>query len=226
MRILYLDGSGDPGRYVQSNTKHFVLCGIAAKPKISHELSDSVRDCVRNHFESVGAQPSELHYVDLIQKRYPYNLINPKELADDVFDIISKGDISIFAVIINKETHFAKYVTPFPVKEFALDVMTTRFQKYLERVYEYGLMVHDDESNPINKSLIDLFEEFKTKGTAFIYPENVLDTLFFAKSDNTPMLQLADFCAYAFFSKYERDKIERYDQISNRIDTYGEKYFS
>ena len=51
----------------------------------------------------------------------------------------------------------------------------------------------------------------------------MLDTIFFTPSETAPVLQLADFCAYAFFSKYEHDKTDRYGQIKTKLDVYGEK---
>jgi len=227
MQILYLDASGDPGRYDGRNTKHFALVGLAVTPELSHALSKELRSITTLHFEALKPEekPKELHYHDLIQKKYPYNKINAKALADDVFQILTKTEATLFAMIINKEQHYQKYARPWPVRELALESMTNRFQKYLARKDDIGMMVYDSESTLINKSLTELFEEFKKYGTAFIYPENILDTVFFTPSETAPMLQLADFCAYTFFSKYEHNKTERYEQIKSKLDEYGERYF-
>lgn len=163
--------------------------------------------------------------VGLQNRKFPYNKISAKALADDVFQIIRDTELMLFAMIIDKEAHFAKYARPFPVREYALQAMTNRFQKYLARIKDYGMMVYDSESTPVNKSLTELFETFKADGTGFVYPVNILDTVLFTPSETAPMLQLADFCAYAFFSKYEHNKIDRYEQIKSKRDEYGERLF-
>ncbi len=227
MQILYLDASGDPGEYKQKNSKHFALVGIAVTPELSYSISREIRSIINLHFEGLNPdeRPKELHYNHLIQTKYPYNKINARALADDVFQIILKSDVTLFAMIINKEQHYSKYVRPWPVREVALEAMINRFERFLRRKNDIGMMVYDSESPFINKTLTELFEGFKKDGTAFVYPEHILDTVFFAPSETAPMLQVADFCAYAFFSKYEHNKMERYDQIKSKLDEYGERLF-
>jgi hypothetical protein len=222
--ILYLDASGDSGVYQGKNTKHFVLTGVACRPIVSRMYSSIFAGMLRKYFPDKNERPKKIRYYDLIHERKPWNSIDRKNFADEFFKQILRGNaITLFSMIINKEAHYKQYSDPENPYNLALDMMITRYQWFLEQKNEYGLVVSDREDNNIMKILSDLFEKFKHKGTEYAELQNIVDTLFFAPSETCPMLEAADFCSYAFFSKYEHNKTERYDQIKHKIyKNYGE----
>ena len=222
VHILYLDASGDPGKYRLKNTKYFVLGGIACEPETTFECSRRLNKLVEKYFPDVLARPKKIRYNNIIHNKYPWNKIDRKSFADEFFDLITSKDVTIFAMVIDKETHWKQYAYPIPPYSLSLEMMMGRYQWFLEKRKDIGMVVSDRESKGLMIALLDLFEGFKEKGTMYKKLKNIIDTIFFAPSYTCPILQAVDFCAYAVFSKYEHGKTERYDQIKPKFDPYGE----
>lgn len=196
---------------------------MASKPEDWHGISEGVSDIIKRYFVGL-VPPKELHYSDLIHRKAPFNKINALPLAGEVFDLIAKLNVTLFAMVINKEEHWKRYLRPFPPPEYALEAMTNRFQRFLERQGAVGAMVLD-RVGAADEALLKMFERFKTEGTMFQRPTRIIDTVFFTPSETSVLLQLADFCAYAVFSKFEHNKPKRFDQIQSKIDSYGLRVF-
>jgi len=220
--VLYLDASGDPGKYRVKNTKYFILGGIACKPKITFECSKKLTKLIERYFPDPSIKPKKIRYNSLIHNKYPWNKIDAKKFADEFFDLILAHDVTIFAMIVDKEAHWEQYAYPIPPYNLTLEMMMTRYQWFLERKKDIGMVVSDRESKGLMKVLLTLFEEFKEEGTIFKKLKNVIDTIFFAPSYTCPILQAVDFCSYAVFSKYEHNKFDRYNQIKLKFEQYGE----
>lgn len=225
VKILYIDASGDPGRYKGSNSKHFVLGGLVTDPECAHRCGTRTRDQIEKYFPDPQVRPKKIHYNSLVTKKYPWNLIDRKSFADDIFEIILSEDFTLFSIVINKETHWSQYVTPAEPYPFALEMMVERYQHYLERIDSIGMIVADRENKNLMKVLLELFERFKEKGTSFKKMTNILDTIFFAPSRTCPILQLSDYCAYSVFVHFERNHSNRFTEITPLFDKYGLKTF-
>lgn len=219
--ILYLDASGDSGQYRGKNTKHFVLGGLSCKPETSFDCAPKLDELVELYFPDPNVRPKKLHYSSLINNKYPWNKIDKKQFADDFFEMILSADITLFSMVINKEEHWRKYVHPIDPYSLTLEMMMGRYQGFLERREDIGMVVSDRESKNLMEALLRLFERFKEKGTEFRKLNNIFDTIFFAPSYTCPMLQAIDFCAYAVFSHYERKKSDRFNQIFPKFNKYG-----
>jgi len=220
--VLYLDASGDSGKYRVHNTRYFVLGGIACKPEFSHKCSKTFSDLLRKYFPDPAIQPKKIRYYDLIHNRYPWNLIDNKAFADEFFGLIVSHEITIFSMIIDKKVHWEQYVNPIEPYSLTLEMMMGRYQWFLKKNEDIGFVVSDREDPNLMTNLSNLFEKFKQDGTAFMKLKNIIDTIFFAPSNTCPILQAADFCSYSVFSKYEHDKTDRYNQIKPNFDPYGE----
>lgn len=225
MFILYLDASGDPGQFTGKNSRYYVLAGLACKPEISHQTTALVQRVVAKYFSSSLPAPPELHYSRLIRKKHPYNKIDAKSLADDIFGLIVGVDCVLFSMVLDKELHWQRYVKPWSPEEHTLEAMTNRFQSFLEKRNDVGIVVADSAGAPSDRALLDLFEKFKSQGTHFKQLRNIVDTVFLTPSHTSTMLQLVDFCAYAVFSKYERGKDERFRQVQPKLDQHGLREF-
>lgn len=219
---LYLDASGDPGRYRKRNTRFFVLSGIACDPNISHKCSRQFNKLLKKYFPDPEVRPKKIRYYDLIHNRYPWNEIDNKSFADDFFELILSHDITIFSMIIDKKAHWERYVNPIKPYNLTLEMMMGRYQWFLHRNSDIGFVVSDREDPNLMSTLINCFEEFKQDGTAYLKLKNIIDTIFFAPSYTCPILQASDFCCYSVFSKYEHNKWDRYKQIKPKFDPYGE----
>jgi len=223
--LYYLDASGDSGQFKGKNTKHFVLGGLACTPQTTFEFGKKFTDLVDAFFPKGGPRPKKIRYSSLVNNKYPWNLVDKKKFVDDLFDLILSHDVTLFAAVINKEEHWRKYAYPVNPHYLALEFLIERYEHFLRRNDDIGMVIADRESKDLMKSLLELFERFKEEGTDYVKLNKIFNTLFFAPSYTCPMLQTVDFCAYSVFSAYERLKADRYDQIKEKFDPWGVKIF-
>lgn len=225
MKILYLDSAGDTGFPRKGSSKFYVLAGISADPLTWHPTSDKIKQIKDRHFGQIKQVPRELHYHDIINNRFPYNMMaSKKQLADEVFDVIRSGDFVLFAMVLDKERHWNKYANPEPPALHMFEAMINRFERYLRRVNDVGAIVMD-KSGAQDKALVTTFEIYKVTGTYYQPITKIIDTVFFTPSETSVFLQMCDFVAYAVWSKYERNKADRFGEIESKFDSYGIRTF-
>ncbi|HIH89047.1 TPA: DUF3800 domain-containing protein [Candidatus Bathyarchaeota archaeon] len=213
-----MDASGDPGEHQPGkNSRYYVLCGLACQPVVVQQLAAQFDTVIATHFTNVGIEPpKKLHYWELISNKKPYDKIDKNKLANDVFDLVQKNRFDLLGVCFDKVKCKRR-----PVVDHALEAMTMRFQTYLEKHNDLGMMIADREDENVQKSLQALFKRFKTSGTRFKKIKSILDGLYFAPSSNSPCLQVADFCAYAIRCSHERGANERLKQIEEKFNGSG-----
>ncbi len=221
MYFVYLDASGDVGSPKKTgSSKHFVLASLAIKDALWLQAYNGVNGIVTKYFPDATRRPKELHYHDIRKQLLPFDTINTIALTDEVFDLISKLDLTLFAMVVDKAAHIAKYVTPWPFREHMLEAMTNRVQFFLQRSQDLGLYVYDSEEQSISDELQRVFARFRAHGTQFRFPINLVESIFFAPSETAVPLQLVDFWAYAVFSKYEHAaKDQRFRQVKHKLDS-------
>ncbi len=202
MFILYLDASGDAGAYMGQNSKFYVLAGMTVKPDVWGQAKLTAAKIVAKYF-GANQSPSELHATTIMRQKPPFDKIKTIPLMDDIYNLIAKLDFTLFAVVVDKVAHWRQYVTPFPPQDLALDQMVSKFEWFLERTNDVGMIVYDKAGGGADSRLLNLFERFKQHGATFKKPDCIMDTVFFTPSQTSICLQLVDFCAYATFSSFE-----------------------
>jgi len=96
--------------------------------------------------------------------------------------------------------------------------MMERYQWFLERNEDLGIVVSDRENTSLMKILLVHYEEIKELGTGYKKMENIIDTIFFTPSYTCANLQIVDFCAYSMFRNFERGINDRFNQILPKFD--------
>jgi len=226
MYILYLDASGDAGAYMGQNSRNYILAGMAVRPDIWNQTKQAATQIIAKHFGS-NTFPAEIHASDMMGQKAPFDKIKVIPLMDDIYNLIAKLDFTLFAVVIDKVAHWKQYVTPFPPQELALDQMVSKFEWFLERARDVGIIVYDKAGGGYDSRLFRLFERFKQTGTSFKKPDYIMDTVFFTPSETAIFLQLVDLCAYAIYCSFEHPVSQdsryvfarkKYGQISAKFD--------
>jgi len=219
--FVYLDAAGDVGSpSKKGSSKYFVLAAIAIKDSLWLQAYNGVTGIISKYFPNPATRPPELHYHEIRTQRPPYNTVNTYALVDEVFDLISNLDHTLFAMVVDKLAHHSKYVTPWPFREHMLEAMTNRVQLFLQRKNDLGLYVYDKEEQTINDELQKILAKFRSGGTNFRFPAHVVESIFFAPAESAVPLQLVDFWAYAVFSKFEHSgKDKRFLQVRHKLDT-------
>ena len=142
MYYLYIDESGDLGRYldlnscaVQNSSKHFTLAGIIMDSQSTAAINCDIRRLSSLYFPPSIADAMNLHYHLFIQNAPPYNCFSDEyrlHLADGMFEIICNSPCTLLSVTTDLEAHFRRYgyLAAGP-KAYAMLIMLERFQDSL-----------------------------------------------------------------------------------------------
>jgi len=98
----------------------------------------------------------------------------------------------------------------------AFEEICRTFNGFLMRQYQRGkpdkgLLILDPSGRETRYR--QCIADYRAHGTSWGYIGNIVDIPYFARSKETRMMQLADFCAYAVFHHYERDIHEFFNMI-------------
>ena len=235
MYTLYLDGSGDPGwcsPYGTSNTTWYVLGGVAINDSMSMPVNMRVSEIIRKYSEIAGTPIKELKYSALIagNKDYGYDRLTRlqrRDMANEVFDLILEYELALFATAIHKNRHYEIYSNPFDPLLLSFRFTVTRYDKFLVENNEKGKIFMDSEAPPMITNLKALVKDARNRGIFLSgasgrYDDgpnsklpSLLNNLDFNNSENSPGIQLADFCSHTVWRKYERTQENRFSQIQD-----------
>jgi hypothetical protein len=240
MQLLYLDASGDPGwcpPVGKSRTEWYILAGLSLNEEkwtVAHKSVDSL---MQKYFGSRNISCRELRYSSLISASPPYDTLTDlerKSLADETFSLIRGLSPVLFASAIDKKAHRGKYGTnAIAPKIWALQLVAPRFDKFLARTGVKGIMIMDAEETRKDKKLRELVQEARKIGIVLqssILPDpfrtdtklpNLVESVMFVNSEDSPLIQLVDFCAHAIWNHFERKLSNRYNEIYHLFDAVG-----
>lgn len=222
MYILYVDESGSPGEK-DLDTEYFVMAGLAVFERQIYFLSEAIDDLQSRYLPDLS-DPVEFHASPIRAgkqepwKRLPWR--RRRALLGEVFDIIAQSHLQgvcLFGVAFHKPS----YPGADAVEE-VLKQLCTRFDLFLANREtpenpERGLLVVDRTESPRDARTTALVRGFRKVGSDFGKLRHFADVPLCADSAATRMLQLADFCAYAVFRRYEHRDTAAFDQIVGRF---------
>jgi len=217
MHILYLDESGEPSNWV--DYKHFVIGGVAVHEGQISDLIKNLKQIQERYFPGISV-PIEFHATHVkhakgLFRSFPRN--KRERVLQDVYELIRDTgfpNIITFAAVLSIDA-----------AEDALQVRSDTFEEVCSAFNNFliwqhrlghtakGLVVIDRNREDEYRNLLKNFQT----GTKYGYLGNVVDIPYFARSHETRMLQLADFCAYAVFQYYEHNNNTYIDTILPRI---------
>jgi hypothetical protein len=218
--FLYLDESGIPNGWEDQN--HFVLGGVAVHEGQVAKLASKIDDIQTSYFGPLQV-PIEFHAGNMKSGNGRWRKILEKtreKMLDEVFDVICNAgfpNLVAFATAL----HISKAVDNETENiKVAFQDVCLRFNTFLMRQYKLGnpskgLLIIDDAHR---KHYKDLVNEFRRSGVKGAYIGNIVDIPYFSASQETRMLQLADFCAYAVYRYYEKKDSTYLDKMLSRFD--------
>lgn len=231
MYQLYIDESGDLGDYlderyqvIRGSSRFFTLAGIIVSDDEKKRLDDAVRLTIDRYFSGISLPHGfKLHYHPLRNKRDPYDQLSDtqrKTLADDVFDMIRKSNCALLSVTIDLKRHCNKYSIPADPQSYAILMMLERFQDFLEENGGIGEAVYERFNKRARKraerTMAGLREVLRFRH----YKElsNISGHIRNGDPKTQPILQLADFFAYATWVRSTTDKKseERWQSIKGK----------
>jgi hypothetical protein len=226
--LIYVDASGDPGKYSGKNTRYYVLAGISIPLDARLKLENEVDIILKNFFPE--GLPKEIIARDIVNRKGYFSKLSKEEgehLILELLNILIKYGIFLIAIVINKEKYWEKYfgVNQDDVKKWSMNCLIDRIDRTLERKESVGLIIYDYEGKK-DKLYRELIEKLRKEGS-IIWPSfskrkisRIIDTIMFTPSNTTYGLQLADLTAYIIRDKYERQRLppEIYNTLEKLFD--------
>lgn len=199
MPLLYVDES--------FNKKEFWLSGLVIPENRACELEDALDEVVHQAAKSFGVSPrAELHGHDLAQGKNDWAVMQALLRArlgvyrDALTAIRSTPDVRAFQYGLDREKLKTKYRDPWPERQILLGHVVQRVHNWMGPE-DYLVVVVDDF--PAQDSMREHIRGLKVNGTYSRYNarplKRIVDTLYFAPSNESRLLQASDLVSYMHF---------------------------
>lgn len=232
MHYLYIDESGDEGRYldrdgnfIEGSSKCFTSAGIIVEKSLVPAFNAEHNNLISKYFSKIRLPGNfKLHYSPLRTNKFPYNQISDKDkrgLETDVFDIINRLDCALLSVTINLHAHYERYERPVSPRAYSLLLLLERFQYFLEDSSSQGIAIYERFNAKMRKKVM-LETKWLQNYPKFAIPtklNNIHQHIKYGDPTKEPILNLADFFAYLPFTY--RIKM----QIPTHFKSIEHKYF-
>lgn len=219
MYFLYVDESGDPGRYTGSNTPHFILSGLLVAeqdwaPGLARMLA--FREAVK---DATGlAKKIEFHSSELIR---PHKLEAYKAIHKSVRVRLLKSFIAqlpaffpsgrILSVCLDKQ----QLTTESNYQELAWRRLLRGFDDFLRSQGQLGIVVSDDTNEPALRVLFRAMRKESQPITA------ILEDVICRQSIHSYYVQAVDAIAFCLYQQeYGRGSTRKFDlhQLCKTLD--------
>ncbi len=199
---IFLDEAGNFD-FSQNGTKHFVITSVTMKrPFVFFPCLDEYKyDCLEYGIES----------------EYFHCAEDNSHIRERVFDIISKNidNIQIDAIIVNKTIMQSKFMDE---KSFYIPIMCGAIGFAIKNKIDNGAkkIILITDTIPIKKRR-ELVEKAIKQKISSILPKKINYTILHNSSKSHYGLQIADYCCWSIFRKWERLDEKYYDKIASGI---------
>lgn len=223
MYLLYLDDSGSPDN---KNEQYFVLGGVAVPENSVRWLSHEIEKVALEFSPSGDSRDVEFHATDIFGGRNaPWDKIKEKpdraKILQKVLRVLDRSyeSVVVFACAIHKES--SSGMNPL---HLAYEQLSSRFDMFLARKKDRGLIVLDKSSHEIN--IQDKAKSIRRDGNQWgKYDSSIIEVPMFVDSKSSRIIQLADHIAYAVFRRYNSDDLNYFKCIEGRFDQRDGKIF-
>jgi len=217
-----------PGLQAALNEEHFVLGGVAVFERRIYWLTRRLNEIEQSYFPN-RSESVEFHAsVIRARREEPWTSMprsQRQQVMDDVYSTIADENypgLVAFAAAIHKPSlqHGERALSR------AFEEVCRRFDLFLRRRFDEedtqrGLVIMDACRIAEKEEFRALWTDYIGGGTRWGRFHNLTDIPFFADSCATRMLQLADFCSYAVYRRYESGDTSYLDKIIDRFDQTG-----
>lgn len=228
MYLRYVDESGDTSL---KGSRHLLLAGAAFFEGKWRKLRTELDELILRYFPNAAFRPPEIHCAELNHGKGVYSHLAPdqrKQLFRDMCKIVSdfrESEVTMFSVVYEKAWWFSRN----PGKSgddlyiHAFENLVSRFDLFLKRrFYEgrpsKGLIVADPRNTAFSSALRKAVLGFQVSGTQWAKLENVVESVLFLQSHESPGLQVADLAAYAVWRLAERGETFLAEQLKYGFD--------
>ncbi|MCW4000187.1 MAG: DUF3800 domain-containing protein [Candidatus Bathyarchaeota archaeon] len=220
MYFLYIDESGSPNGWATQN--HFVLGGVAIHEGQVAGLASKLDEIQTKYFGELKV-PIEFHAGDIKTGNKRWRGILEKtrgEIMNDVYEVVANAPFPTL-VAFGNALHISKAETGESINlKITFQDVCLSFNQFLTKMHKAGntnkgLLIIDDAHKSQFRDLIYVFRKEGVEGRPI---HNIVDIPYFSASQDTRMLQLADFCVYALYQYYEKNNEKYLEKILNKFN--------
>ena len=165
---------------------------------------------VRDLFPHPQKPPSELHFKDIRTGSKEFRAVDPafrEQLVNRFCELIMgmhESEIRLFSVIVDKTQWQSRNPqgTGQDLYNDAFEELSGRFDYFLRRRYaadrpSKGMIIADLQNSDASRALKGRHTHVQSAGTRYSSIRNIIETVLFLGSHESPGLQVADLCSYA-----------------------------
>jgi hypothetical protein len=177
-------------------------------------------DSIANRIRPGDADSIEFHASEIFSGRQEtwksMSKDQRREVIKEVLGVLATAYDSAcgFACAVHKKSYPSRH----PM-EIAFEDLCSRFDKFLQRKNEKGLMILDESTH--ETTLLRMAHDFRRLGTQWNAIRNIVDATFFVTSRAFRCVQVAGHVAYSVFRRYEAKDTNYLDIILPRFDSDG-----
>ncbi len=225
MYMMYVDESGDPGKYIEGgNSKHYILSGLIVDDKNWSMYLDRLKKIRNEMFNKVKLSVrEEIHAAELIR----VNKI-------DAYRAIHKNDriliLKVYSLYIPRIFNLCKVInicfdkTKVEVgtfnnySELAWNRLIQRYDTFLSKESEKGLIFTDDTDEPLVRNLLRRMRKINYVSSHFsdtLYNnviENIVEDPILRNSKHSYFIQTVDVISHLLYRKeYPKGSLKKYN---------------
>ncbi len=208
MYLLYVDESGDPG----PSGSAFLILGAASLFEGKWlALERDLRHLIDRYFPALP-KPTEIHLAELRKGKGPFRALTPVQRQALLTDFCQLAlsllptELTMFTVIADKPHWFASNPGKSGDDLYAemFEQLSSRFDLYLRRRFaegapNKGIIIADPHKESLSDAIKTNQRLFQRHGNRWDVLYNLIETVFFLHSHESPGLQLADLAAYGLW---------------------------
>lgn len=216
MFLLYLDDSGSVDN---PHEQFLVLGGVCIYERQVHFFTQEL-DKIACRLRPSDPDSVEFHASEIFSRRVdPWKALSKDQACDvikEVLGVLAKSydTARAFACVVHKASYPGRHAM-----EMAFEDLCSRFDKFLSRKNEKGLIILDESTHATR--LQEMARDFRRLGTQWDSIRNIVDGPMFVSSRAFRCAQVADHVAYSVFRRYSAGDTNYLDVIVNRFDSDG-----
>jgi hypothetical protein len=176
----------------------YIVAGLLTEHKNVNEIEKRVSDLSEKFFKSRALIPyTEFHAVDAQQRKKHFRRLNEDQCLEVLIELTK---------IIADKTLFRHVFARINIDKlkYQIDAGKHAFMYFIERVNsviqkdERFMLIGDQDEIDLQR-IVDQCQQYRVRSTYYFYGRNIdkmIDTVHFARSHNSRLIQLADCYAY------------------------------
>lgn len=215
------------------NKKWFTLTGVLIDLKDFNSFRDAIVE-LKSRYWIDGKYNGErvvFHSKDIRKKQGPFNpkIINYDEFLKELNEILLVHQYKIYSINVDKYSHDAHYVTPYPVYELSVEYILERLCYELNKKNKKGIILFESRGKKEDKGVLHKINTILEKGNDYHKPLlfKRIDGVYFNRKSTSDKqksywpLELADILSYRI---HRFVKSSEKDQLFKSIETKFSEY--